>query len=298
LSIDLVTFIYGFSAAPSSNGSADHALPRSDRPNFHQVLEQAGKTVFRPGGTEATNTIHAWADDLNDDSFVMELSGGLGTGGMALAASKGCRVLVTDQDENRLSEANRIAEQRELGDLISTQRVDMAKLDLEAPGKLLPLLRTGELFDAVIVEASLTHCPLILKEKILTDVGTLSKQVLLHEICLRGPIKDDESEEARRIKSQVGQSLAIGFHPLTVEGWRDLVTKCDYEITQLETGPIRFLNPITLVRDEGIIGASRVAWNLLVHSDLRDRILATKSLLVSHGETLGYIIIRAKKIRS
>jgi hypothetical protein len=63
LSIDLVTFIYGFSATPSSNGSADPALTRSNRPNFHQVLEQAGKTVFRPGGTEATNTIHAWADD-------------------------------------------------------------------------------------------------------------------------------------------------------------------------------------------------------------------------------------------
>jgi hypothetical protein len=118
--------------------------------------------------------------DLNEDSFAMELSGGLGTGGMALAPSKGCRVLVTDQDENRLSKANRMAEQGGLGHLISTQRVDMTLLDLEVPEKI---LGTGEFFDAAVVEASLIHCPLMLKEKSPADVGKLSKQVWLHELC-------------------------------------------------------------------------------------------------------------------
>jgi hypothetical protein len=254
------------------------------RLSFHKDLQRAGKTVFRPGGSQVTHIMHGWADFSNDGCYVLELSAGLGTGGMALAAERGCHVLLTDQDEERLEQAKTLAKKRGLGSLISSKRVDMTNIDRDLG---------VEQFDAAIVEASLTHYPDALKRKILQDLLKHSDQLLLHEIGLRGTSED--SEKAKQVSREVGSALAIGFHPLTVPGWKKILDECGYKITNLDYGPMRVLSPRSMLQDEGPAGVAKIAWNLATHKDLRMRVVSTKAVIESHTDTLGYIALRAIK---
>jgi protein-L-isoaspartate O-methyltransferase len=95
------------------------------------------------------HTMHGWVDFSNDGYYPQVL---------ALAAERGCHVLLTDQDEERLEQAEKLAEKRSLGSLISSKRVDMTNVDQDLG---------EEHFDAAIVEASFTHYPDALKRKIL-----------------------------------------------------------------------------------------------------------------------------------
>lgn len=114
--------------------------------NFHQVLQKLGKTCFRPGGSKATATLHGWADLTTQDT-ALELAAGLGTGGMHLAAKYGCKVILTDRDEDGLAQAAKIASQNSaVSQLISTQYLDILSMEESLPT-----------VDATIVEASLTH---------------------------------------------------------------------------------------------------------------------------------------------
>jgi predicted O-methyltransferase YrrM len=289
LAVLLLTMMMGSGTAAFSAASGGDSSS-SARLSFHIVLERVGKTVFRPGGSEATNTLHAWLMEntgQGEDLSVLELATGLGTGGIALAAkSKNNHVWLTDRDESRLEQAQQVANVRGLGDQIHIQSLDMTKIDDEQ--------KLGvRQFDAAIVEASLTHQPDAVKRKILRDLHKRAKQVLLHEICLRGDGLTDESEKAKDVKSKVGRALTIGYHPLTIPGWKEVIEECGFEITHIEYGPLRVLNPKNLLQDEGSMGVARIVWNLATHKDLRDRMRETKAVINEYRDTLGYVIMRA-----
>ena len=269
---------------PPSPSEQDESKKEPPRLNFHKVLQKAGKTVFRPGGSQATDTLHEWSD-LGDGCTAIEMSAGLGTGGMALAANRGCQVLLTDQDEERLEKAAKVAKKRGLGKLIRTKKVDMAHID--------DAFDDDEQFDAAVVEASLTHYPNALKVKILQDLRKHSNQILLHEIGLRDVVED--SDKALQVQRDVGKALAIGFYPLTVDGWRKILDECGYKITNIEGGPMRVLTPVSMLKDEGPSGVAKIAWNLATHKDLRERVISTKAVINANADTLGYVIVRAVK---
>lgn len=248
------------------------------RPNFHQVLQRVGKTVFRPGGTEATDTLHGWAS-LNPDSNVLELASGLGTGGMALAERFHCHVTLTDTDESRLHKAHDVAIQRGLQDLIEIKTLDMNHLDQG--------LDETDHYDAAIVEASLTHFADSQKLGLIQELSKHTDEILLHEVVLQ------TDDDPRQIKQHVGEALAVGFHPMTLDGWKELLSKCGFEISELEHGSLRLLNPSSMFRDEGLTGIARIAWNLATQQDLRDRVVETKRVIDNHRDSLGYMILRA-----
>lgn len=79
----------------------------------------------------------------------------------------------------------------------------------------------GEHFAACVVEASLSHPPYKVKRKILQDFSGHTDQILCHEIALRGMAEG--SDKAHEVRRTVGSALAIGFHPLTVDGWKELL---------------------------------------------------------------------------
>lgn len=64
---------------------------------------------------------------------------------------------------------------------------------------------------------------------------------------------------------------------------------------QFGKGPMRVLNPRSMLQDEGPAGVAKIAWNLATHKDLRERVESTKSVIESHKDTLGYIALRAIK---
>jgi len=250
-------------------------------PAFREVLREAGKKVFRPGGTEATNKLHSWARGIDSNSRAIEFATGPGSG-MSLAERYGCKLLITDPDPERLKVASEVARERGLSDKVEFKQVDMANMSFD--GK----------FDAALVEAVLTKYPKEQKIKILKDIHDMTDQVLLHEICIRG-CEFDESPCAEGVKSGVGDALATGYNPLTTDGWIHVLEESGFAITDIETGPIRLIKPLTILQDEGPAGAANFAWSLATQEEIRDRFFSTREVLESYETTLGYMIVHAVK---
>jgi len=144
-------------------------------------------------------------------------------------------------------------------------------------------------FDAAIVEAVLTKYPKETKTKILKQLHDVTDQLLLHEICIRGY----EGLCSTGVKETVGSALHTSYNPLTTEGWIHVLEDSGFVITDIETGPIRLVQPLTIVQDEGVLGAAQIGFNLATHQDLRERFFSTRKVLEDYDSAIGYIIVHA-----
>jgi hypothetical protein len=117
----------------------------------------------------------------------------------------------------------------------------------------------------------------------------------LHEICF--VTNDADIQKAVRFDMQ--RVLKLGFFPETQQTWTSLLYDAGFtniSTNQVQVGPIAMLNPINLIRDEGIIGAAKIARNIIMDPYVRSRILETRQMIDNHSpEHLGYIILRATK---
>jgi SAM-dependent methyltransferase len=256
-----------------------------DKVNFHKVLEAAGKTVLRPGGSDASAKLQSWAGDiLTKDSHVVELACGLGNGGLSIAQTYGCHVLLTDLDKSRLELAKAKAEKLDVSHLVDTRRVDMFH-DLDKLGA----------FDCVIIEASLTHFERNKKRDILEGLSRHAPVLLIHELCLVDC--EEDSPDAKILEKNMAKALRIGFFPETMKRWEKLLQDAGYQMDHhhVETGPLGMLKPVSIVKDEGIAGFLKIVGNLVTNSELRTRVKSTKKTIQENSKNLCYIIIMASK---
>jgi hypothetical protein len=222
-----ITETTGFAVATGNSPQVEKSIPA-----FREVLRQAGKKVFRPGGSQAAEKLHSWARKIDKNSNAIEFATGPGTG-IDFAIRTGCKLLITDPDESRLQVVAESAKERDLLD-----NVDFKKVDLASTIELLD----GQHFDAAMVEAVLTKYPREQKMKILKDLHGITDQLLLHEICIRGCEKD-ESPCAAGVKETVGSALKTGYNPLTTNGWIHVLEQSGFGISDIETGSIRLVKP-------------------------------------------------------
>jgi SAM-dependent methyltransferase len=255
-----------------------------DKANFHRVLEAAGKTVLRPGGSDASDKLRRWASDiLTKDSHVVELACGLGNGGLSIAQTYGCHVLLTDLDDSRLELAKANAEKLGVNHLVDTRRVDMLH-DVDKLGA----------FDCAIIEASLTHFERNKKRDILTGISRHAPVLLIHELCLVDC--EEDSPNAKKLEHNMAKALRIGFFPETREGWEKLLQDAGYQVDHhIETRPLGMLKPVKILKDEGIAGFLKIVGNLVTNSELRARVKSTKKVIKENSKNLRYIIIMASK---
>ena len=263
----------------------------SKRPNFHQVLEQAGKTILRPGAMKASRRLHSWAN-LNQESRVLELASGLGRSGIEIAQSYGCQeILVSDTDGSRLEQAKARIVQLGLQDQVATRIIDMFRLDQAFYNDYDD---NPKRFDTIVTEASLTHYPTQRKAAFLKSIANICdpSQILLHEVCIRS---DCSKEKLTHIRRDVGNILGVGFYPETLETYRQILGEAGFELQEFETGPLRQLNPIFIIRDEGLIHSLQISMNIILNSRLRARLFEGRKVLSGLSHDLGFIIARATK---
>jgi hypothetical protein len=251
-------------------------------PNFHKVLEQLGKTVLRPGGTVATKKLLAWAN-LTPNASLLELSAGLGKTGILFAQETGCRVLITDLDQDRLVKAKDEIQQKGMSSIVQTMVVNIFEIE-KSLGK-------DAHFDCAITEASLTHYPLQKKRQFFQDMAKHVDQFLLHEICFRSG--DEKIQDV--VKRDMQKALKIGFFPETQESWKRLLEEAGFDVEKMEVGDMAVLNPVAMLKDEGLLGAATIFKNITTQPYLRSRVLATRNIISSHSANMGYIVIRATK---
>jgi Methyltransferase domain len=280
----------------ASRGRERNGQPPVGEPNFHKILERAGKTRLRPGGTAATEQLLEWSAGLTANDSVLELSGGLGHTGIMFAKKFGCQVLITDIDEGRLELAQAqisAAEPNIISKLVTTKQMDM--FDITNSLKEMEGAASST-FDCAITEASLTHFPLEKKREFFQGLAKHVNQYLLHEICF----VTNDVDIQKAVRHDMQHVLKLGFFPETQQTWTSLLYNAGFtniSANQVRVGPIAMLkNPIHLIRDEGIVGAAKIAKNIIMDPYVRSRIWSTRQMLNKHSpEHLGYIILRATK---
>eukprot|EP01083_Nonionella_stella_P150837 481121_1 len=251
-------------------------------PNFHVVLQRIGKTVLRPGGSDATKKAQALAN-IHPGDTVLELSAGLGKSGIELARDYGAKVTLTDTDTSRLERAEELASKLGLSDQITVKKVDMFNIESS--------LGPDSKFDVAQIEASLTHYPRSRKAKFFQGVAKHADKFILHEVFF----KTDDEELQELTKKDMSKVLNIGFVPETSDTWQKLLSDAGFTIDHVSTGDLALLNPISLIQDEGVAGFARISFNAATQPYLRKRMLATKSAISRHSKELGYITIIATK---
>jgi hypothetical protein len=105
----------------------------------------------------------------------------------------------------------------------------------------------------------------------------------------------DETKKKETERSLTGV-VHHGVRPLAVSEWRSLLQSEGFAVQAVETAPMSLLEPGRLIRDEGVAGALRFAFNLLRDSEARQRVLEMRSVFRRQRHVLGAVAILAKKI--
>jgi cyclopropane fatty-acyl-phospholipid synthase-like methyltransferase len=242
----------------------------------HVVLGAAGKTVLRPGGRAATEKLFQWAEFKPGDR-VLELASGLGNSAIALAKCYNVQVVGIERDADRVLIAQ--AKARSMGLAHQVQFVQ---------GSILQLETLAESFDYVLAEAILTMQSPIGKARILADIHNRLKvggKFLSHELLAR--------DHLEVLGQDLTQVTCVNATPLLEQDWISIFDEAGLTVKQHQIGAMRLLNPVQLLRDEGIIHTTQIGWNILTQPVIRDRILAMRRVFTQYQQDLGYIALCA-----
>jgi cyclopropane fatty-acyl-phospholipid synthase-like methyltransferase len=242
----------------------------------YQVLAVAGKTVLRPGGKTATQQLFQWANFQPGDT-VLELASGLGTSAIALAKSYPINVVGIEKDLDHVAIAQARVQAAGLGDRVQI-----------IPGNIFQLELLPQQFDYVLAEAILTMQSPAGKARILRGVRDRlnpNGRFLSHELVAQNPLD--------HLHQDLAHALHVNATPLSESAWTKTVQQAGFTITNCKTGAMRLLDPLQLLRDEGIVGTGKLIWNLVTQPVLRDRILAMRRVFSRHQQNLSYIIVSA-----
>ncbi|MHC5745831.1 MAG: SAM-dependent methyltransferase [Nostoc sp.] len=242
----------------------------------HVVLAAAGKTVLRPGGRAATEQLCQWAA-FKRGKTVLELGAGLGNSAIALAKRYNVQIVGIEKDPDRVA--------------IAQAKARAAGLDHQVrfiQGNIFQLEAISTSFDYVMTEAILTMQTSAGKAKILAGVRDRLKvggKFLSHELLAR-----DHLESLHQNLTQV---MRVNATPLTALDWIDTFNQAGLTVTKQQTGAMRLLDPVQVLRDEGVIHTVQMAWNILTQPVIRDRILMMRRVFTQHQQDLGYIALCA-----
>lgn len=244
----------------------------------HQILAAAGKKVLRPGGRSATEQLFEWANFQPGD-MVLELASSFGYSAIALAQCYGVRVTGVEKNPQSVARARANVIAAGLSDRITILEGDIFKLDT-----------ISDRFDFVLAEAILSMQSAPGKAKILAGVSQCLKpggKFLCHELLMQ----DREAE----IYPALRQAIRVNTTPLSESGWIEVCSAPGLSVSHHQTGAMELLNPLTLLRDEGIADTLKIAWNVLTRPPIRQRVLAMGRVFQQYRQELGYIVLCAQK---
>jgi len=251
-----------------------------DRMPGHWALAQIGKRVLRPGGLElARRMLTSLA--IGPTDHVVEFAPGLGiTSKMARVAGPASYTAV---------ERDRFAAAKVQSFLVGSDQ----QCVVGTAGQ------TGlddECATVVYGEAMLTMQPLQQKREIVSEAARLLKhggRYAIHEICLIP--EEIPASTIEEIEYDLAQSIRAGVRPLRKSEWCDLLTSAGLEIKYEFTNDFRLLEPKRIVRDEGVLGALRIGWNVVRNGAARRRLFAMRHAIGKHALHMRAIMLYAIK---
>jgi hypothetical protein len=246
----------------------------------HWVLARLGKRVLRPGGMDLTRRMLAGLRIGRTDK-VVEFAPGMGVTAqltLALAPESYTAVERDEQAAKIVSGYLTGARQRcVVGTASETGLSDHSATVVY--GEAMLTMQTEEMKHRIVSEAY----------RLLESGGRYG----IHEMCLMS----DQLEESVRREAERALTGVVhhGVRPLTVSEWRDLLQSEGFQVQTVEFAPMSLLEPQRLIRDEGLRGALRFAWNVLRDSEARGRVLEMRSVFRRYRKVLGAVSLVAIK---
>jgi cyclopropane fatty-acyl-phospholipid synthase-like methyltransferase len=247
----------------------------------HWVLARLGKRVLRPGGMELTRCMLKMINVQRGDD-VVEFAPGMGVTARLTIESSPASYTAIERDEA----AAKIVSAYLLGERQHC-------LVGSASDSGLP----DECATVVYGEAMLTMQTEEMKRQIVREAYRLLKsggRYGIHEMCLMS----DSLDEAKKKETERALTGVVhhGVRPLSVSEWSSLLQSEGFSVQSVDTAPMSLLEPGRLIRDEGLVGALRFAWNLMRDSEARQRVLEMRSVFRRQRHLLGAVAILARKL--
>lgn len=126
------------------------------------------------------------------------------------------------------------------------------------------------------------------KAKILAGVRDRLKvggKFLSHELLARDHLES--------LHQNLTQMMRVNATPLPALDWIDTFNQAGLTVTKQQTGAMRLLDPVQVLRDEGVIHTVQMTWNILTQPVIRDRILMMRRVFTQHQQDLRYIALCA-----
>ena len=239
-----------------------------------------GKRVLRPGRIELTRQMLDGLDVGTGDD-VVEFAPGLGVTAMATLQRRPRSYTGIERDQNAAKQVQRYLDGE-------TQQCRIGRA--EATG--LP----GESATVVYGEAMLTMQTERHKAEIVAEAARVLRtggRYGIHELSLE---PDTLPEEVKaEIQAALSGAIHVGARPLTPSEWRALLEAEGFRVATQVSALMHLLEPTRLIRDEGLPGALRFAWNVARTPAARRRILAMRSVFRRYAEQLRAIATVAVK---
>ncbi len=263
------------------------ALPGSDldvaKMPGHWLLARMGKRVLRPGGLLMTETLLANLS-IGPDDDVVELAPGLGlTARMILERRP--RSYVGVERDARAMQWTKLRLARHASASIRIGAAEATGLPAGAASVVL-----GE---AMLSMNTQDHKQRIAAEafRILRPGGRYG----IHELCV---VPDDmPAPQKQHIDRTLSSAIHVGARPLPTREWKALLEAAGFDVIRIGHAPMNLLRPWRVIRDEGLLGAMRLAKNILVDGDARRRVLAMRRVFELYRENLRAVSIVAEKPR-
>lgn len=246
----------------------------------HWVLARMGKKVLRPGGRELTEDLIA-ALRITSDDAVVEFAPGIGHTAQAIFKRTPLSYIGVDQNEEAI---------KHLASLSPNNNYVFVNGNVRNPG-------IGEGTATVVLgEAILTMQTEESKQAVVSEAYRLLKsggRYGIHEIALQ-PDTIDEDLRAR-ISGELSREIHVGARPLTSKEWTGLLTGAGFKIETILEMPMHMLNVSRVVRDEGVLGTARIAFNVATTPNAARRIAGMRNIFTRYHGNLSAIGIVATK---
>ncbi|WP_430611690.1 class I SAM-dependent methyltransferase [Enterococcus sp. DIV0876] len=238
----------------------------------HNFLARLGKTKLRPGGIEATDWLIQQAK-IDSQTKILEVACNMGTTMIHLAKTYGCEITGLDQSTKALEKAKQNIAKEQLGDKITVVQGNALKLPFD----------DGQ-FDIVINEAMLTMLTGAAKDKAINEYLRVLKPnglLLTHDVC----ILDETSRH--EILTGLSETIHVNVEPLTLTEWQACFADKGFTVMQ-KSGTMSLMDPIGMVRDEGLIGAYKIVHNGLKEEN-REQFKKMFTFFRKNKEKIGYV---------
>jgi SAM-dependent methyltransferase len=247
----------------------------------HWLLARLGKRVLRPGGLGMT---HALLDDLmiTSDDQVVELAPGLGTTAGKILKIKPTSYVGVEKDAKAAVWAKRHLPKADNISVVTGTADNTGLPDACA--------------SVVVGEAMLTMNTAEHKQRIVQEAHRLLRRggrYGIHELCIVPDAMDPLDQET--IDRELSSAIHVGARPLRTSDWKDLLERSGFHVAKAGYAPMHLLRPKRLIEDEGLIGALRVAKNILISPQARRRVLAMRAVFERYQENLNAIYLIAEK---